>query len=100
MIRPETLTQAAEVIKCLGHPVRLRLLEALESGEKTVSELQAYAGVSQTTASQQLGALRARDVVDFRRDGTRAYYRIADSRVTAILNCIRVCELEGEQSVA
>jgi len=89
MIATEVLTRAAEVIKCLGHPLRLRLLEALEPGEKSVGELQEYSGASQTAVSQHLGSLRARGIVDFRRDGTHVFYHITEPKVTAILKCIR-----------
>ena len=92
-IDPAVLAKAAEVIKCLGHPLRLRILEALESGEKTVTELQDHAGAPQAAVSQQLATMRARGVVDNRRDGARVYYRITEPKVMAILSCIRSCDL-------
>lgn len=88
----DVLDRAAVVIKCLGHPLRLRLLECLEAGEKTVSELQAYSGATQTAVSQQLGVLKARGVVDFRKKGTFVYYRIVEPKVNRILQCIRDCD--------
>ncbi|MBI4501515.1 MAG: helix-turn-helix transcriptional regulator [Gemmatimonadetes bacterium] len=88
-ISPDALCRAAAVIRCIGHPLRLRLLEALESGEKTVSELQEYAGVSQPTASQHLMVLKAHGVVDQRRAGPFAYYWIVEPKVKSILECIR-----------
>jgi DNA-binding transcriptional ArsR family regulator len=92
-ISNDHLTKSAEIVKCLGHPLRLRLLEALEVGEMTVSELQDYAEVSQAAVSQQLGILRGRGVVDFRREGVYAYYRIIEPKVFKILACIRECEV-------
>ena len=92
-ISSETLERAAEVIKCLGHPMRLRILESLEHGERTVSELQADCEATQATVSQQLGILRSKAVVDGRREGVFVFYRIVDSRVEAILHCIRACDL-------
>jgi len=94
-IGTDVLERAAEVIKCLGHPIRLRLLEGLESGEKTVTELQAYAGIGQAAVSYQLSALRARDIVDCRREGTHVYYRIIEPKVSSILQCIRTCDLDA-----
>jgi ArsR family transcriptional regulator len=90
-IQDDVLAQAANVIKCLGHPLRLRLLEALEDGERTVSQLQEYSGATQAAVSQQLATLKARQVVDNRRDGTYVYYRIIEPKVAHILNCIRTC---------
>jgi ArsR family transcriptional regulator len=92
-IEADVLSKAAEVIKCLGHPLRLRILEALERGETTVSELQDYAGATQAAVSQQLATMRARGVVDNRREGARVFYRITEPKVMAILACIRSCDL-------
>lgn len=88
----DVLERAAVVIKCLGHPLRLRLLESLEEGEKSVSELQDYAGTSQAAVSQQLATMRGRGIVDCRRNGPFVYYRIIEPKVFHILNCIRACE--------
>ena len=85
----------------MGHPLRLRLLEALEAGERNVSELVATTQTSQAMVSQHLAILRAEGVVGFRRDGGRIYYRITEPKVHRILDCIRDCDLpelagEGE----
>ncbi len=85
------LREAASVIKCLGHPLRLRLLGALEGGPRTVSALQEETGASQAAVSRQLGILRGRDVVDCRREGVNVHYWIIDPRVPRILDCIRSC---------
>jgi ArsR family transcriptional regulator len=90
-IEPELLEQAAEVIKCLGHPLRLMLLEALESGDKTVSELQDYCGSTQAMMSQQLATLRGHGVVAAHRDGQFIRYSISEPKVHHILACIRGC---------
>ena len=91
-ISDDVLVTSAEVIKCLGHPLRLRLLECLESGEKSVSELQRYSGATQAAVSQQLITLKAHDIVDSRREGSHMYYRITEPKVSSILNCIRTCD--------
>jgi ArsR family transcriptional regulator, virulence genes transcriptional regulator len=94
-ISSEALSRAAAVIRCLGHPLRLRLLEALETGEKTVTELQEYAGASQPAVSQHLMVLKAHGVVDLRRAGPFARYSIVEPKVKAILECIRAGECGG-----
>jgi len=90
-IDPVALERAAAVIKCLGHPLRLRLLEALEAGGKSVSELQALTGASQAMVSQQLGTLRGHGVVVASRAGTFMKYAISEPKVHHILDCIRGC---------
>jgi DNA-binding transcriptional ArsR family regulator len=75
----------AELFKALGHPLRLRLLEVLAEGERTVSELQAALGVDGSAVSQHLMLLRARDVVEARRAGANVYYRIRHPLISAIM---------------
>lgn len=94
-ISEDVLDRAATVIKLLGHPLRLRILEALESGEKTVSQLQEYAEVGQAAVSQQLGLLRSHGVVGGRREGSHVYYRILEPKVQHILDCIRTCDFRA-----
>jgi ArsR family transcriptional regulator len=90
-IDPAILARAAVVIKCLGHPLRLRLLEALELGEKTVAELQACSGATQAMVSQQLATMRGHLIVAARRDGQFVRYSICESKVHTILDCVRGC---------
>ncbi len=90
---PDVLDRAASVIKCLGHPLRLRILDALEHGELTVSQLQNLCGATQAAVSQQLSTLKGRGIVDSRRVGANVYYWITEPKVTAILGCIRSCDL-------
>ncbi|MEE8135478.1 MAG: metalloregulator ArsR/SmtB family transcription factor [Gemmatimonadales bacterium] len=91
-IEHDVLERAANIIKCLGHPLRLRLLEGLENGEMTVSDLQEYSGATQAAVSQQLATLKSRRVVDSRRDGAYVHYRIIEPKVEHILGCIRTCD--------
>ena len=90
-IADAVLENAAQVIKCLGHPLRLRLLEVLEHGEHSVSELQAASGANQAAVSEQLAILRGRGVVGARRDGSFVLYRLTEPKVRRILACIREC---------
>jgi DNA-binding transcriptional ArsR family regulator len=91
VIDPALLTRAAAVIKCLGHPLRLQLLDALEAGEATVTELQDRTGAAQATVSQQLATLRGHGIVTARRDGPFVRYSIVEPKVHQILACIRGC---------
>lgn len=93
MIDPAVLRRAARVIRVLGHPLRLRLLEALERGELCVADLQEMTRTNQAVVSQHLGVLRANGVVEARREGPRVYYRIVEAKVSRILACIRECDL-------
>jgi ArsR family transcriptional regulator len=92
-IGPQILERAARVIRILGHPLRLRLLERLEAGEVNVTDLVHASGATQALVSQHLGILRAEGVVGTRRDGGRIFYRITEPKVHRILDCIRDCDM-------
>lgn len=85
----------AELFKALGHPVRIRILELLRSGERTVSELQAHLQIEPSSVSQQLAVLRSRQLVAVRKEGTSAYYRVADALVFDLLDTARAI-FEGQ----
>lgn len=89
-----TVLRAAGVLRTIGHPHRLRIVEALESGERSVKELQEGLDLPQAIVSQQLAILKGRDVVTCRRDGALVYYRLVDSFPCRILECIRECRGE------
>jgi ArsR family transcriptional regulator len=92
-IDPDVLERAARVIRILGHPLRLRILEVLEDGERNVADLQDELGAGQAVVSQQLSILRSEGVVGARREGPRVFYRIVEPKVSHILDCIRQCDL-------
>lgn len=79
----------ADLFRCLAHPIRIRILELLRGGERTVGELQASLELDSSSVSQQLAVLRARDVVETRKSGTSVYYRPRDPRIYRILDAAR-----------
>jgi rhodanese-related sulfurtransferase/DNA-binding transcriptional ArsR family regulator len=81
----EIYTQLARIGKVLANPVRLRLLDLLDSGERTVEQLSVESGVPLKNTSAQLQQLLAAHLVGSRKEGTRVYYRIADRRVSKFL---------------
>jgi ArsR family transcriptional regulator len=79
----------AQLFRVLGHPVRIRILELLSEGERTVGDLQAQLELDSSGTSQHLGALRQLGLLDARRAGTSVYYRIKDPRVSQLLAVAR-----------
>lgn len=92
-IDPAALGKAADVIKVVGHPDRLRILEFLEDEEKAVGEIQDCLGLPQAIVSQHLAKMRGSNIVESRRDGIHVYYCIIEPKVKHILDCIRHCHL-------
>lgn len=79
----------AELFKALAHPARIRLLELLRDGEKSVTALQLALGIEGSTVSQQLAILRMKNLVDTRKSGNNIYYRIRDQQVNDLLAVAR-----------
>jgi ArsR family transcriptional regulator, lead/cadmium/zinc/bismuth-responsive transcriptional repressor len=79
------ITDAAEVFGLLSDPGRLRLLSALRDHERNVGELAELTGLSESSTSHALRLLRAHRVVEGRREGRMAYYRLADDHVRQVL---------------
>lgn len=95
-IDPAALSKAADVIKVVGHPDRLRILEFLEEEEKAVGEIQDCLDLPQAIVSQHLAKMRGCNIVEARRDGIHVYYHIIEPKVKHILDCIRHCDLHDE----
>ncbi|MDP3910832.1 MAG: metalloregulator ArsR/SmtB family transcription factor [Gemmatimonadales bacterium] len=91
-IDPAVLQRAAEIIKMLGHPQRLKIVEVLERGAATVSDIQHAVGVSQAVVSQHLARMRGCGIVAAQRDGVNVHYRVVEPKVHHVLNCIRECD--------
>lgn len=84
----EAATEAAEMLKALSNPGRLRILCALVPGPLTVSELETAVGASQSYVSGQLLRLRAEGLVSCERDGRSMHYSLSDPRVRPMLEQI------------
>ena len=75
----------AAMFKALGNPIRIRILEILTEGERTVSQLQAELRLDSSGTSQHLTALRNQHLLQSRRVGTSVYYSLRDPRIAQLL---------------
>jgi ArsR family transcriptional regulator len=73
----------------LAEPTRLRILQLLERGEKSVGEIALTLNSTQPNASRHLQALYREEIVARRREGTSIFYSIADPVVQEI--CALMC---------
>lgn len=88
----------AALCQTLAHPVRLKILNALADGEKSVNQLVGLVGVPQANISQHLAVLRERKIVITRRDGVSIYYSISNPKIVQACNLVK--EVLFEQMVA
>jgi DNA-binding transcriptional ArsR family regulator len=97
--------ELADLLKALGHPDRVRLVEELGEQEKDVQTLSDTLGVRQARVSQHLAVLRANHVVEDRRDGRHVLYRLAKPALAAWIvlggmTLMDAREAAGEQPAA
>ena len=85
----EALELIAARFRVLSEPTRLKLLVALEEGEKNVTELVNATGATQTNVSRQLGVLTNAGLLARRKSGLSVFYHIADPGIFDL--CSHVC---------
>lgn len=92
----EAYERRTEILKALGHPVRLQTLDILRGKEQCVCHIEAVLKLRQSYISQQLMMLRRAGLVADRQDGLRARYHITDRAVFRVLDPARsMVEREG-----
>ena len=79
----------AEFFKTLGHPARIRVLEVLRDGERTVSDLVPAVGIEASHLSQQLAVLRRANLVQARKEGTSVLYSVGNPMIFELLDVAR-----------
>jgi len=91
--KPFLSSQALELVaarfRALGEASRLKLIQALQNGEKNVSELMKTTGLSQANASRHLNTLTNTGILSRRKDGLKVIYSIADPEILSL--CDHVC---------
>jgi DNA-binding transcriptional ArsR family regulator len=88
-LSPEALTLVASLFRALSEPSRLRLVQALQSRERSVSELVAVSETTQSNVSKHLRVLQDVGLVARRQEGSTVYYKVADT--LALELCDLVC---------
>jgi DNA-binding transcriptional ArsR family regulator len=91
LLPDEILDKAAECLRVIAHPTRLRIVDILMQGEFAVGEIAEMCGTPQSRTSEHLRLLRGQGLLDSERRARSVYYKIADPRLPAMLACIRRC---------
>ena len=79
----------AQFFRALAHPTRIRMLEILVRGGRTVQELQEQLALNQPIVSQQLAVLRHQGIVSTHKEGLSVRYALRDPLVGALLDVAR-----------
>lgn len=89
------LEEVASFFSAFSVPMRLKILNALRNGERTVGDLTGELGGSQANVSKHLATLAQLGVIAKRSSGTSAFYRIVDPRIFQL--CDLVCVQVGNR---
>jgi len=88
-VKAQSFDREAEILKVLGHPIRLKIVAGLMSQSCNVKKIWECLGLPQATVSQHLALLKNKGIIDGRRDGVEVYYQVVSPQardvVTALL---------------
>lgn len=84
----DALAKAAECLKTLAHPHRLRMVQMLLQGRYTVGELAEACGIRSHMASEHLRLMQRCGFLTSEKDGRKAYYRVVEFHLASIMACI------------
>jgi DNA-binding transcriptional ArsR family regulator len=92
---PVRAAEIAEILKALSNATRLMIVARLAEGEANVGTISSSLDISQAIVSQQLRILRMSSLVDVRREGGFAIYRLAKPHLVDLLHCLERCRTGG-----
>lgn len=87
--RDEDINRAAESIKAMAHPLRLKILCLLGNQSVSVQEIVDVCGTTQSNISQHLAILRNKGILGCRKESNRVYYSIDDQRTLQLIQLMR-----------
>lgn len=84
----EALGEAAECLRTLAHPHRLRIVQMLLAGRYTVGELAEACGIASHVASEHLRLMQRCGFLTVEKEGRRAYYSVCEPHLENIMACV------------
>jgi DNA-binding transcriptional ArsR family regulator len=96
LLPDETLDVAADCLKVLGHPIRLKIVDMLMQGEFSVGEIAEECGLKHAHACEHLRLMKGHGLLTGERRGSSVYYRVAAPELPGLIACIRTsCNVGG-----
>jgi ArsR family transcriptional regulator len=84
----QSYEREAEILKVLGHPVRLRIIAGLMSQTCNVKRIWECLELPQATVSQHLALLKNKRVIEGRREGVEVFYRVISEEARRIVGAL------------
>ncbi len=89
LLAMEQMELAAECLKVMAHPVRLRMVDILMQGEFAVHEIAALCETSPDQTCEHLRLMKGHGLLSSERHGRTVYYKIATPQLPGLIECIR-----------
>jgi DNA-binding transcriptional ArsR family regulator len=86
----DALGQAAESLRTLAHPHRLRIIQMLAHGKYSVGELAEACELSSAMTSEHLRLMQQSGMLVSEKKGRKVYYEICEQHVIDILKCVEI----------
>ena len=84
-VKNQSFAREAEILKVLGHPVRLKIVAGLMSQSCNVKKIWECLGLPQATVSQHLALLKHKGIIAGRRDGVEIFYQVVSDPARAVV---------------
>lgn len=98
-IPSEKIDFISSVLKVIGHPIRLKIIEALENEDRlNVNEISNYLGNSteQSLLSHHLSKMKEAEIIQCSREGQFIYYQLKMKEISSLLDCMETCGVKRE----
>ena len=93
ILNPQLMEQAAYSLKAISQGTRLCVISLLaETEELSVSQMVEQLNCEQSLLSHHLTDMRAKGILNCRRDGKNCYYSLKNKQIVQIIDCIRTCQ--------
>ncbi len=86
--KSQSFDREAEILKVLGHPVRLKIVAGLMSQSCNVKKIWECLGLPQATVSQHLALLKNKGVIQGHRDGVEVYYQVTSDEARRVVSTL------------
>lgn len=89
LIDSELIQRAADILKTVAHPARLKIIDFLEPGEQPVAQICKCLDAPQPYISHHLNLMKAKGILASRRNGNQVFYWVANRNVIEVIQCVR-----------
>ena len=95
-LNEDNICRASKALKAMGHPLRLKILCVLADQELPVMEIVQQVGTTQSNVSQHIDILRAKEIVESRREGSKILCRVKDPELLNLMEAMQktFCSVE------